>query len=284
MSQVGIVTDSSSCFPGELAAEYGVVVAPTHLIIGKKDYRDVIDMSTAEFWQKFRALDGQITTAAVHPGDFVEAFDKLASTTDSIICFVLSAKLSATFQAAMQAKEIIAEKYPRLKVEVIDSWSSVGGLGLVALEAARAAESGKNLTEVINVSQVIIQKVKYLLILESPKYIMRIGRAPGDAKKTEQLNINPIMGIVKGTGKVDMLGAGKDFEDARLQAVEMIGKYADIRKPLHVMLHYCEDKSEVKEIEKLITQQYKCEEIYLSQFSPVVVASLGPALGMAFYA
>ncbi len=285
MSRVGVVTDSSSCFPEELAARYGVVVAPTHLIIGKKDYRDLIDISTAEFWKRFRDLDGQLTTAAVNPGDFVEAFNKLASTTDSIVCFVVSAKLSATFQAAIQAKEIIAEKYPDLKVEVVDSKSSVGSLGFIALEAARAAERGKNLNEVIKSSQDIIQRVKYLLILESPKYLMRIGRAPEDARKTaEQLNINPIMGIVKGTGLVDMLGTGKGLKDAQHKAVEMIGQYADIRKPLHVMLHYCEDKAEIKEIEALITQQYKCEEIYLSQFSPVVVTAIGPAVAVAFYA
>ncbi len=284
MSKIGVATDSSSCMPAGLAARYGILIAPNHLIIGRKDYRDLTDISSADFWKMFRETDGQVTTAAVSPRDFVEVFRKLAETNESIVCFVISAKLSVTFQSALKAKELVMADFPNLKIEVVDSKSSIGGLSFVAVEAARAAQSGKNLAEVLAESQKMISQVKYLLVLQSAKYIMRIGRAPEAAKKAaEQSSASPIMGIVKGTGLVDSVGSGAGFIDGQRKVVDMIRQFVDPDKPMHVMLHYCEDKAEVKELETLINQKYHCEEIYFSQFSPVVLTAIGPAVAVSFY-
>ena len=143
MSKIGIVTDSSSCLPPELATRYGILVAPTNLVIGKKEYRDIVDITTSEFWNKFREFDGHITTSAVSPGNFLGKYKELAKTVDSIICCTLSAKLSATFQSAVQAKQLAEQELPNLKIEVIDTKTSIGGLSFIVIEASKAAESEK---------------------------------------------------------------------------------------------------------------------------------------------
>ena len=49
MSKVGIVTDSTNCLPPELIKKYGVRVVPVCMVINGKVYRDLIDISLAEF-------------------------------------------------------------------------------------------------------------------------------------------------------------------------------------------------------------------------------------------
>jgi DegV family protein with EDD domain len=185
---------------------------------------------------------------------------------------------------AVQAKEMARAKFSNLKIEIVDSKTSIGALSYIALEAARIAEAGASLAQVVEGARQIIPRAKYLIVLETAKYIMRIGRGPEEAKKlVEQANFNPIMGVLRDTGTVDMLGKELTMMGAQGKAVAMIQDYADVKKPLHAMLHYSRDKAEVSELEKMIRRKYNCEELYLNEFSPVVVAALGPSVGIAFY-
>jgi DegV family protein with EDD domain len=284
MAKVNVVADSSCCLPPELAQRFGILLASNGVVINKIVYRDQIDITTSDFWKIFEGSTETITTNAVSPGDFFDIFTRLSKTSDGIACITLSQKLSGTFNSAVQAKEMASSTLPNLKIEIIDSMTSIGALSFIILEAARLAQAGGNLDEVVSAAKNIIPRAKYLLVLETAKYIMRIGRAPAEAKKLEeQSHFSPIMGVVRNTGLVDMLGKEADTMAAQRKAVEMIKNYADVNKPLHVMLHYSRNKSEVRELEKMISSQYKCEEIYISEFSPVVVAALGPSVGLAFY-
>ena len=79
------------------------------------------------------------------------------------------------------------------------------------------------------------------------------------------------------------LASGKGMVDAQRKAVNMIKEYADTQRPLHVMLHYSENGKEVSDLEQMVTSEYNCSEVYVSEFSPVVVTALGPSVGLAFY-
>ena len=68
--------------------------------------------------------------------DFLSAFKELAKSTDNIVCIVLSKVLSATHDAAIQAKETLKSEHPKLNIEIVDSKHSVGALGFIVLEAA----------------------------------------------------------------------------------------------------------------------------------------------------
>jgi DegV family protein with EDD domain len=282
--EVGIVVDSSSCFPRELAKQYNIRIAPNRVIVGKTDYRDQTEISMSDFWKIFDSSTTPITTSIVSPGDFLDIFKKLSRTTDSIACFVLSQKLSGTMNSAIQARELALAELPNLKIEIIDSKTSIGALSYIALEAARLARAGSNLAEVIDEGKKIIPRAKYLLVLETAKYIMRIGRSPADVQKAVgQANFNPVMGVVRDTGMVDMLGKEDTMAEAKHRAIDLIQNYADMTKPLHVMLHYSRDEAEVKDLEREIVAKYNCAELYTSEFSPVVVAALGTSVGIAFY-
>ena len=151
MSQVGIVIDSASCMPPELIKEYDIHIAPVHLTMDGKDYRDQIDITPAEFWKIFKDLEEMPTTSGVGPVDFAGAFSELAKSTDSIVCIVVSKVLSATYSAAEQAREIVRAEYPNLSIEIVDSKRAVGAQSLIALEAARVARADKNFAEVVQV-------------------------------------------------------------------------------------------------------------------------------------
>lgn len=283
MAKVGIVADSTNCLPAELIKKYDIRVAPYHLILEGEDYRDQIDITPAEFWKIFKSLKTLPTTSAVSPGDYANIFTDLAKSTDSIACICLSRALSAAYKSAQVAKETIEAEQPNLNIELVDSKTAVGALGFITLEAARAAQAGKNLAEVVKVAQDLVPKVKYISAFDTLKYLIRGGRAPKVAIIGEFLGVKPIIGINNNTGLVDSLGKERGKRKTMLKLVDMVKDYADTEKPLHVIVHYTDNIEDGEELKEMITSRYGCAEAYMTDLTPVMTVHTGPAIGLSFY-
>jgi len=283
VSKVGIVSDSTSCLPHELLKEYNIQVAPVHLIIDGKDYRDQVDITPSEFWRIFKGLKVLPTTSAAGPGDWISAITEMAKSSDNIVCIPLSKKLSATHEGAVQAKDIMKSEHPNLNIEVIDSETATGALGFVVLEAARASHAGKSLAEVIKVVYDMLPRVKFFMSPDTLKYLIRIGRAPKTAVIGDLLQVKPILGMVNRTGLVENLGTTRGKRKAMAKMVDMIKEHIDTVRPVHIIVHYSERIEDVEELKEMVTSRYNCSEVYVSEFTPVMATALGPVVGLAFY-
>ena len=256
--------------------------------MNKKVYKDYVDITPEEFWKMFPTLTGIPTTSAVSLGDFRQAFLNLATKTDSIVCITLSNELSATHKAAQQAADIVRGEIPSLNIAVVDSRTSAGALGLIVIEAARAAKAGKSLAEVLQVAKSMIPKVKYFMMLESMKYIARIGRNPDANTKPQvpqpQVAISPILGIVKpDSGLIQNLDRASNMDEAIAKGIEMVKNYIDVNKPVHFLLHYPDRIDKCEQMKKDLCAKYKCAEVHMGQFSPTTIVAVGPMYGIAFW-
>jgi DegV family protein with EDD domain len=283
MSQVAIVTDTISCIPADLIAEYSINIVPVGLVINRKNYLDT-QITNEEFWKLFENTVESITTTAANPAEFEALFSKLAEKTDSICCVLVSQKLSATCNAALKAAETLKEKIPGLKIDIIDSLTATGAEGYIVLEAARAARSGKDLIEVTAIAREMIPRVKFVTAMNTLKYLIKSGRAPKSALIGDWLKIKPLIGMVSGSGLVDSLGKERGMEKAIQKIIAMVAEYADTRKPLHIMVHYTNDKGLAENIKDLMLARYNCCEVYLTPYTPVMASQTGPVVAIAFYA
>ncbi|MFC1918536.1 DegV family protein [Chloroflexota bacterium] len=284
MPKVSIVTDSTNCLPAELIKEYDVRVVPYHIIMEGKDCRDQVDITPAEFWQRFSSLKELSTTGVPSPAELENIFTELAKNTDSIVCIHISKTLSAILETVNVAKEIVMENHPNLKIDYIDSRNSAGALGFIVLEAARAAKSGKNSADIIKIAQDLVPKVKLMFALDTLKYLIKGGRAPKTAVVGEFLQVKPIISIDSDTGLVTSLGKERGKRKAMLKMVDMVKDYANVSKPLHVIVHYTDCIEDGIELREKITSRYKCtDEVYLTDLTPVMTAHTGPAVGLSFY-
>ena len=283
MAQIGIVTDSSCCSPPELIKEYDIRVAPLGLVIDGKAHRDQVDITSKEFHRIYTSLKDIPTTSATPIGDFVDIFTKLGEITNNILCVVLSKGLSATWESANKAREISCEKKPGINIEIIDSKTTTGALGFIVLEAARAARAGKEFNNVVQVAQDMVSRVKFILALDTLKYLVKSGRAPKGALVVNLLQVKPIVGMVSMTGLVESLGKTIGKRKSLLRVTDMIKEHVDTRKPLHLIVHYSNDITDGEKLKELITSRLKCEEIYMTPITPVVGCTGGPLAGIAFY-
>lgn len=282
MAKVAIVSDTISCLPPDKLQEYGIKLVPVVMTIDGKPYRDVVDMNPDDFWKMFPEIK-ELTTAAPALGDYTKVFEELSQTTDNIVCTVVSKALSATYEVAVQARDMFVKEHPNVKIEIIDSRTAAGAEGFIVLEMAKAAETGKSLEEVVQVGNEMIPRVRFVCALETMKLLIKIGRAPKTAYMGELFQVKPIIGMVNNTGLVESLGRARGMEKTMVKVVELMGQYLTPDKSAHVFVHYTNSISDGEKLKNLVTTKFNCTELYFTPYSPLMGGAVGPVIAAAFY-
>jgi DegV family protein with EDD domain len=282
MSNVAVVTDTISCLPPETVNQYGIKIVPTVLIINGKSYLDQVEMKPDDFWKQFETMQTFSTNAAL-PADFVKAFQEAGEDTRDIVCTVVSRAMSATYQTALQARELLRSENAQLGIEILDSMTAAGAEGFIALEGARAAQAGRSLPEVIQVMQDMVKRAKWVCGLETTKYVIKAGRAPKTLPIEVFRQIKPIIAQLHGTGSIEDAGAAQGKEECFQKLVQMVGENTNLSKPLHIMVHYTNNIEDGRRLMEMVQFRYECEEIYLTPYSPVMGGSTGPCNAISFF-
>jgi len=174
---VKIVTDSSADLPTDLAQKLGITVVPLYVRFGEEVYRERVDISEDEFYQ--RLIQGPIHPVTIQPNpqDFINVYQKLSPEADGIVSIHISSKLSGTCNSALQGKKMIEKGCP---IEVVDSQIITVGLGLICMAAATVAKAGGGLPQVLEEVKQMIPNTHLLGLMDTLKYLLlggRIGKA-----------------------------------------------------------------------------------------------------------
>ena len=87
---VKIVTDSVAALPPQIAQELGITVVPLNVRFGTEVYRDGIDLTPEQFYERLAQSKTLPVTSVPTPTAFAEAYDKLAEEADEILVITLS--------------------------------------------------------------------------------------------------------------------------------------------------------------------------------------------------
>ena len=276
MSGVRVITDSISCLPPDLVAACGIGVVPINLILGDRSYRDEIDMTRREFYELLPKAKKLPTTSAPSPADFLEAYRNLGEGAEGILCITAVSKLSATFESARLAREMAHRELPQLTVEILDSRSALGSQGLVVLAAARAAEEGRDLAQVIQAAQEAIPRVNLVAMLDTLYYLMKGGRVPMVAAwASSLLSIKPIIELAG--GEVVPLERPRTKPRA-LKRLAGIAEERAAGRATRVMIHHANTPEEAAVLEAEVRSRINCSELYITEASPVIGTHVGPGL------
>ncbi|MFC1998257.1 DegV family protein [Chloroflexota bacterium] len=284
MFKIAVVTDTQGCLPQELVEQNNIAIVPFTVIIDDKAYRDHVDMTVDEFWKTFHEKGHDISTSPASPGAYKEVFDELTKTYDTIVCIALAKRISMAYQSATEAAKAVMEEKPEIKIEIVDTNIASGAQGLIALEVARAVKEGADLARVLAIAEEMKPKVKLMMGLASLKQLIKNGRAPRiRGYLGELLGVKPITGMVNNTGLIDPLGKTRGMNKMMAMLVDLMSKYADTSKPMHVIVHYSDVLEDGDKLKKMVEETYNCAEIYMSPYTPVMAAATGPVLALSFY-
>ena len=141
---VKIITDTLSDITGDLAKELDLTVIPLYVRFGEEIFRDRVEITSEQFYQRLVYEDIFPSTTQPTPNDFLTVYEELSKETDEILVIVVSSKLSGTYQSATQAKDMLKSQ---CRINIVDSLAVAMTQGLIVIAAVNAVKNGANLDE-----------------------------------------------------------------------------------------------------------------------------------------
>lgn len=204
-----IVTDSTCDISKERQEQLQIQVAPLLVNFEEGCYRDNVDITLDEFYNRLRKTEILPTTSQVNPGDFETIFRSIIKENDDIFATFLSSEISGTYQSAVLAREAIGSD----KIFLLDSQHGSISEGLMVQIACNLRDEGFSAHQIFETLSDLIPKVRLYLIVDTLKYLHMGGRlSTASTMMGNLLGINPIISLIN--GKVQAVGKARGKKQA----------------------------------------------------------------------
>ncbi len=277
--RISVVTDSTSDLPPHLAAQHNIHVMPQILIMGQQTWLDGIDIDAPRFYELLHSSSEFPTTSQPSVQAFQELFLKAAQGSEGIVAILISDELSGTLNSARAA----ADTLPDIPIDIIDSRGASMQLGLIALQAARAAEAGHDIQAVGDAARSLIGRCYVYFVVDTLEYLHRGGRIGAAARIFgSAMNLKPILKIADGT--VTPITRVRTRRKALRKLHELIAADISPGDSVRMAVLHVAAAVEAARIGAELQEKHNPVELIQTEAGPVIGAHVGPgAIGVAFF-
>jgi len=184
-----IVLDSTADFPDASDRFVNWRVVPLYVNFGTDSFKDGVELTAREFYERLRNSPELPTTSQPTPGDFLAVYEELGAY-ERILSIHIASKLSGTFQSAGTAAEMLGDG----RVRTIDSESASVAIAMLALAIQRRLERGTTDEEIDALVERYLVEHGLLFTVDTLEFLARggrIGRAKAFAGRSSTYRANP---------------------------------------------------------------------------------------------
>lgn len=259
-----IVTDSTADLPAEIVREYGISVVPLSVLFGDEELLDGVDITSDQFFARLVRESAVPTTSQPPPQRFRDAYESLAAEgADEILSIHVGGSFSGTLEAARRG----AAGLDKVRVRHVDSRFTSLALGLGVITAARAAQDGRPLDEVLELVEDQFRRTSLYFVVDTMEYLRRGGRIGRAAEMVGSLlHIKPLLAIQDG----ELVAVARVRTKSRA-IEEMLKRVAELRPIIYAGAVHAAAPRDL---------EYVTNRLHgLAPDAPILTASLGPTVG-----
>lgn len=224
-----IISDGSCDLPTDLVQEKNITVVPFYVSFDDTHYfKENVEIGIRDFYQQMVEKRGVYPKSSMPSiQDYEEAFLPFAKAGTPVICICITTKFSGSMQSALNAKELILEKYPQAQITVIDATINTVLQGQYVLEAADLRDHGVSYEDTIARLEAIKSTGRIFFTVGNMEYLKhggRIGKVAALAGGA--LDIRPIITLKQG----EIFPSGLDR-----------GRKRTLKKVMSLLLEYLQD-------------------------------------------
>lgn len=266
---IKIVTDSTCELPKEVIKKYNITVVPAYINFTDGSYLDGVEITRKEFYEKLPDYDTPPTTSAPAIGTFARAYKELIEKgANQILSIHISSALSGIYNVALLA----AEAVENMVVKTFDPGNLSLGTGLIVEAAAKMAQAGKSIEEIITKLGNLAERTYTFAALDTLKFLQRSGRISRlKAGFGGLLQIKPILRMNAGKVGMEAARTSKGAMDHLLETLHKLGPFESI-----ALVHTnAPDRAEkLRELARSIVESVK--DAYSMDVTPVIGSHIGP--------
>jgi DegV family protein with EDD domain len=276
MPSTAVVADTTSYLPPELIAQHDIRLVSLYVGIEGEQDRESEITDLHGFYERLRASDQTVTTSQPSVGDFIAVYEPLLAEGKEIVSIHLSSGISGTYESAMQARErLTADGKGAERIVVCDSRTGAGGMGLMILAAANAAEKGASAAEANERALALRKELKIWFAVDTLDYLRRGGRI-GAARAWigTTLKIKPILTLEEEITPVERVRT-------RSRAFERMVDYGRQRHEAGAdawVVQHVQDPENAERLIEACRPIFGSDPLFTSEVGPVIGAHVGPGL------
>lgn len=265
--KIAWITDSTSGLNPKEGEKLGIHVLPLSVIFGDKVYKEGIDITNAQFYEKLNQSTALPTSSQPTIGEGIHFFEQLKEQYDIGIAVHVSSELSGTYQ-----NSIVAAKMAGFPLVAIDSRTGADATVSMIKEGKRLATEGKSISEIEEFLNEMARSAKGYILVGSLEQLAKGGRVS---------NSRALIGNILKINLIIKLENGKLVEAKKVRTVKKAKKrvlnylfdsFYEKQKIDHLTIVSTTTLDEAKEWAQLIEQ--KCHGLSVN------VAGLSPVIGV----
>jgi DegV family protein with EDD domain len=235
-----------------------------------------IDMPDFDaFYERLRSAAQLPTTSQPSIGDFLSVYEPLVEGGQDIVSVHLSGGISGTVESARQAAADLLARKPQRRIEVVDTRSACGAIGLDALAGAAAARAGGDIDAVTARVRASIEARKIWFAVDTLEFLKRGGRiGTAQAWLGGALKIKPILTC---DGEITPIERVRTSSRAFERMVDYLRSRHDDGCDAWVVQHI----QAAEQAEALVERGraiFGSEPLFVSEIGPVIGTHVGPGL------
>lgn len=271
--QVAVVTDSTAYLPEGFADRHSITVVPLYVLVDGDAGLDGIDVGPVELTAALKKRR-KVTTSMPTPQEFEAVYRRvLDEGADVVVSVHLSSELSGTWSSAVSAAEAVGPE----RVRVVDSRTTVMGLGYAALHAAEAAADGADPETVEAAAVQAASRSQTLFVVETLDHLRRGGRiGAATALLGTALAMKPVLHIED--GKIRPLEKVRTTSRAMARLVELAASAAGDEKVELAVHHLAAPERAVRLAQQLEERIPLARGCLVSELGAVIGAHTGPGV------
>jgi DegV family protein with EDD domain len=280
MHSIAIISDTDTSLPLTSLRELGITQVPITIHFGEEIFAACSEITDFDLVQRVEREGVPPTTSAPSPGAFSNAFQAaFENGAEEVLCLTVSSGVSATYQAALSARDL----HPDRKITVMDTESISMGQGFMVLEAARLAQQGETVEEILKWVVDVRERTHLFAALDTLKFMALSGRVGHlTAEMANVLNIKPILTILD--GKLDLLEKVRTRKKAWARVWELSRQHLGSAELDQIFILHVAAEDAAGEFEKGLREAIPCPEfIPKTGLTPGLSVHTGAGLvGVAF--
>lgn len=279
MARIAVVSDSTCDLSPEGIAALGIVTVPLKVHFGDETYRDWIDLTSEQFYEKLASSAALPKTSQPTPGEFAETFRKLADAgAEGIVSMHISSKLSGTYESA-----VMAARDAPVPARVIDTLTAAGAIQLPIRSACRVRDAGGDLDAVEKAARKTVEGIELFFLLDTLDYLVKGGRAGRSAGLAAALlNIKPVLQVTGGV--IEPFKKSKGTRKAIADTSAHVAARSQVLGPIDIVIIDALVPDLAKDLEaSLVAAGTNISSVTHSEIGAVIGTHVGPgALGVGF--
>ena len=274
---VTIVTDTTHYLPASMVRAKGIHEVSLYVKVHGVQTRETELMEDFDaFYDSLRSAEEMPTTSQPSIGDFLSVWEPLLREGTDIVSIHLGSGISGTYDSALQAKaRLVDDGLDDGRIAVIDSSSGCGGMGLMVLAGAAAAQSGAELEAVVGRVRASRDALQMYFCVDTLEYLRRGGRIGAAAALLgSALKIKPILTFETEITPVERVRTSS-------RAFERMVDYLQARKDDGADGWVVQHVQAPDQAEKLVARGreiFGSDPVFVSEIGPVIGAHVGPGL------